>query len=146
MALAKLFAQIGIAALKIEARAAARRVTIHAVAGAVAGIFILVAVGFAVAALTVWLAGELGTIWALLIAAALFLVIAGVVLLAARLMTRRRRVLPVVDAAAQRATSTATPPSGERGGPTAGEELGSLAVVALSGFLLAREMFRRRKS
>jgi len=105
-----------------------------------------VAVGFAVAALTVWLASELGTVWALLIAAALFLVIAGVVLLAARLMTRRRRVLPAADPVVQPPTFAATPPAGERGGPTPGEELGSLAVVALSGFLLAREMFRRRKS
>jgi hypothetical protein len=125
---------IGLAALKAEIRAAGRRIAI----AAVSGLLLAVAVCFAIAAFTVWLAGKIGTVWALLVMAALFLVLMLIVQAVARLATGRRRRPPPPPPPGP---VTAEPPSTEEVPP--GSEIGTVAIVALLGFLLARQMVQR---
>src|SRR5579872_3343811 len=130
---------IGLAALKAEIRAAGRRIAI----AAVSGILLTVAVCFAVAAFTVWLAGEIGTVWALVAMAGVFLVLMLIVQGVARLAVGRQRrsrppppppVPPDTMTAESQPTEEAVPP---------GSEIGTVAIVALLGFLLARQMGQR---
>ena len=132
MKLASALGAIGLAALKAEIRAAGRRIAI----AAISGLLLSAAACFALAACTVWLAGVIGTIWALLVMAALFLVLLLIVQGVARLaLGRRRRPPPLSPAAAgEGPTEEAVPP---------GSEIGAVAIVALVGFLLARQMLPR---
>ena len=123
---------IGLAALKAEIRAAGRRIAI----AAVSGVLLAVAVCFAIAAFTVWLAGKIGTVWALLVMAALFLVLMLIVQAVTRLATGRRRRPPPPPGPVM-----AEPPPTEEMPP--GSEIGTVAIVALLGFLLARQMAQR---
>src|SRR5436309_1506728 len=81
-----LLGAIGLATLKAEIRAAGRRLAV----AAISGIFLGTAICFAVAAFTVWLAGEIGTVAALLAVAAGFLLLALIVQGVARLAAGRR--------------------------------------------------------
>ncbi len=127
----------GIAALKNEAQATARRVGRNVALGAAFGVLVLLAFGFALAAFTVWLAGEIGTIPALGVVALAFLVLAIAVRLIATLSAkpRRRREPPPAFAEPLRAAASGAPPMGS--------ELGSMAVIAIVGFILARELSRK---
>jgi hypothetical protein len=126
---------IGLAALKAEIRAAGRRIAI----AAVSGVLLAVAVCFAIAAFTVWLAGKIGTVWALLVMAALFLVLMLIVQAVTRLATGRRRRPPPPPPPP--GPVMAEPPPTEEVPP--GSEIGTVAIVALLGFLLARQMAQR---
>ena len=135
MKLASALGAIGLAALKAEIRAAGRRIAI----AAISGLLLALAACFAIAACTVWLAGMIGTIWALLVMAALFLVLMLIVQGVARLALGRRRRPPPPPplspaAAGEAPTEDAVPP---------GSEIGAVAIVALIGFLLARQMLQR---
>src|SRR5581483_6549214 len=133
MKLGSALGAIGLAALKAEIRAAGRRIAI----AAMSLVLLAVAVAYAVAALTVWLAGKIGTVWALVAMAGLFLVLMLIVQGVARLATGRRRPPPPPSQPAEPAT--VAPPGAEEPVPP-GSEIGAVAVVALIGFLLGRQM------
>lgn len=140
MAIGSLLSALGIAAVKAEAKATARRVGRRMALGGATLVLLILAFGFGLAAFTVWLAGQVGTIWALVIVAAGALVLAGAVQTVAALTdgSRRRRPPPpppVFAAAAGEESGEAPPP--------AGSVLGSLAVVGLVGFILAQKLFKR---
>src|SRR5262249_22109094 len=90
MGLGSLFGAIGLAALKAEIRAAGRRIAI----AAISGLLLVIAICFAVAAFAVWLAGEIGTVAALLVIAIGFLGLALFVQGVAWLAAGRRRPRP----------------------------------------------------
>jgi hypothetical protein len=144
MNFASLLSTFGLAAVKAEARAAAQKFGRQAAIAAATGLLVLTAIGLALAALTVWLAGEVGTIWALLIVAGGLLVIAAILQLVVRLSDRRR---PAYRAARMPPPGFTGPPfgaapaSGEA--PPPGSVIGSAAVVALVGFLLARQLSKK---
>lgn len=150
-----LLSAFGLAAVKAEARRAAQNFGKQAAIAAATGLLVLAALGFALAALTVWLAGEVGTIWALLIVAGGLLVIAAILQLAVRMSARRRPTYrayapppPGFTAAAGPSTG-APPPGGFTFSATTGDEaptgsfVGSAAIVALVGFLLARQLGKK---
>jgi hypothetical protein len=145
MGFGSLLSALGIAALKNEVRATARRAGRKAAFGAATGLLFAIAFGFALAALTVWIASELGVIEALLIVAAGAVVIALILQVVASQLDKRpppRR--PYVAAAAPLISDTvgeSEPRSAAE--PPAGSVAGSMAVVALVGFVLAKALFRR---
>ncbi len=143
MNLGALLSALGLAAVKAEARATARRIGLQAAVAGVTGLLLLAAIGFALAALTVWLAGEVGTIWALLIVAGGLIVIAAIVQVVARIIGKRRPVRrpfvapPPPPPPDPFRTAQEPPPS------PMGVVVGAVATVAIVGFLLARQLTRR---
>ena len=138
--IASLLRVAGLAALKGQAQAAAQRAARRAALGAATGLLGLLAFGFALAAFTVWLSHRVGTINALAIVAAAFLVLAVIVQgIAAGMRGRRPRKRP--------AFAAAVPPLGDTvrsdTAPPAGSELGSMAVIALVGYVLAQQLRRK---
>jgi hypothetical protein len=147
MNFAALLSAIGFAAIKNEAQAAARKMSRRFAFGIAVGILALTAVGFAVAAFTVWLAGELGVIEALLIVAGIMLVLAVIVQLVGSALDRRGRPAARIIYRAAPPPPPPMAPLAEAGAEEAvppGSELGAMAVVAVVGFVLARTLFRRR--
>jgi hypothetical protein len=138
MGFSSLLGAIGLAALKAEIRAAGKRAAV----AAVSGLLLLTAVCFAIAALAVWLAGEIGAIWALLVIAGGFLVLALIVQGVARLTAGRPRYRPPPARPAPPIPPPVEPQQANRTVPP-GSEIGTVAIVALVGFLLARQMLRR---
>src|SRR5690242_16061163 len=128
MGLGSLFGAIGLAALKAEIRAAGRRIAI----AAVSGLLLVVAICFAVAAFAVWLAGEIGTVPALLVIAVAFLALALIVQAVARLAGGGSRPRP--QAAPPSPPPPRPAPVGEPPSPGAsvppGSELGVVATVS----------------
>lgn len=140
MGLGSLFGAIGLAALKAEIRTAGRRLAI----AAVSGLLLVLAICFAVAGFAVWLAGEIGTVPALLLIAIGFLALALIVQGIARLAAGRRRTRVHVAPSPppqQPAAAAQSPPPDQPVPP--GSELGVVATVSLLGFLLARQILRR---
>ncbi len=138
MGFSSLLGAIGLAALKAEIRAAGKRAAV----AAISGLLLLTAVCFAIAALAVWLAGEIGAIWALLVIAGGFLVLALIVQGVARLTADRPRYRPPPARPAPSSPPPVEPQPANRTVPP-GSEIGTVAIVALVGFLLARQMLRR---
>src|SRR5262245_3839098 len=81
MGFGSLFGAIGLATIKAELRAAGRRIAI----AAISAFLLAAAICFAIAAFAVWLAGEIGTVPALLVIAAGFLALGLIVQGVARL-------------------------------------------------------------
>jgi len=138
MGLGSLLSAIGLAALKAEIRAAGRRIAV----AAISGLLLVTAVCFAVAAFAVWLAGEIGTTWALLAIAGGFLVLALIVQGVARLAAGRRRHRPPPARPVPPSPAPNEPQPADATIPP-GSEISSVAIVALVGFLLARQMLQR---
>jgi uncharacterized YccA/Bax inhibitor family protein len=146
MAIGPLLAALGVAAIKNEAKASARRAARRMAFAAATGLLVVLAFGFALAAFTVWLAGAVGAIAALSIVAAGALVLALIVHVAgkagepARSRSYGAAAGPLGAAAAAGAEAGAE--AGEEG-PPAGSTVGSMAVIALVGFILAQQLSRR---
>ena len=131
----RLISMFGLAALKGEATAMAER------AGKRAALYVLVAIlwfaalGFLVAAFTIWLAGELGGLAACAIIAAGLAAVGLIVQVALAITARRRQRSQVnVSVPGFSATGTAT---------GSGGDIGALAVVAVVGWLLGRQMTKK---
>jgi Putative Actinobacterial Holin-X, holin superfamily III len=135
MNVGSLLAALGFAVVKAEAQRAARRLGRNVAVAALTGLLLATAVAVAIAAFAVWLAGEVGTIAALSMIAGGLVVLAGVVQGIARIASSPRPA-PPPPPIAERAV-------GPLGEPPPGSVLGSLAVVALVGFLLVRQILRR---
>ena len=96
----------------------------------------LAALAFAVAALAVWLSAELGVIAACAVIAG-GLAVVGLTIQIGLMLGARRRVRRMPK-------PLAGPSSGLGGSPDANiGGLGSLAVVAIAGYLLSRQLFRK---
>jgi hypothetical protein len=125
----------GLAALRGEAAAMARRASLRAALSVAAGLAWVAVAGFLLGALVVWLSGEVGPILACAIVAGGFAVIALILhLIVARLARQqpwarlKAHIREVVEAADE----------------TAGEgAIGALALVALAGFVLGARGRRR---
>lgn len=130
-----LISTLGLSALKGEATAMAERAGKRAALYIVAGILWLCVLGFLIAALTVWLVGEFGGIVACAIVAAVLAALALIVQVSLTMSARRR----------QRAQVNVSVPgfsaSGTASGP--GSDIGALAVVAVVGWLLGRQMTKK---
>jgi hypothetical protein len=145
MGLGRLISAVGFAVLKAEMRIIMRRLAISIATGAAAAFLFLVAAGFLIAAATVWLSQELGTIFALLIVGGVMLLLGLIIFFAGQSAGRRPpRARPRDVPPAAVASETARPDPYSPADPPPGSELGSMAVVAVAGFMLARQMFRRR--
>lgn len=147
MALGPIMATLGLAALRGEVNRRVERAVRKAAFGAATGFFVLLAFGLGLAAFTVWLAGEVGTVPALAIVAGGALGIAVIVQIVAALSDRppaRRPVRQFADIPPLSAAAAAAPPRPEDE-PPLGAVAGAMAMVAAAGFLLARQFFGPRK-
>ena len=135
---------VGLAFAKEQAEAAMRRTARKVALGAAMAFFLALAFGFGLAAFTVWLSRRVGTIDALTIVAAAALAVALIFYVIVALSERQKPVRraaamppPVAETFADInvGSRTSTPP--------AGSELGSIAVIALVGFVLARQLWRK---
>jgi hypothetical protein len=130
-----LISTIGVTALKGEVSAMVKRASRRAALAAVAFLLWLIAFGFALAAFVVWLSAQLGGIGACAIVAGIFAVLGLGIQIGLAIGSRRR-------------SETRSPLAGlatgldKELGVNAGS-LGSMAVVALAGYLLGRRLFRR---
>jgi hypothetical protein len=133
MLLTWLASTLGMAALKGGASSIMQRISRGAVIGGVLAVLWLTAFGLAIAALTVWLAGELGTPAALGIVAGGLAVIGLVFQVVVTLTARREKPsgFNIANAFQPAPGSTTTPD---------GNQLGSMAIVAAAGYLLARQI------
>ena len=132
---------LGIDLAKGRAKAGAKRFARQAAVGAATLLFLILAFSFGLAALTVWLSREIGTVPALGFIGLGFLVIAAVVVAIAaatdKSRRRRPRPQPIGAAVKQEFVSADGQPA-----PT-GSTVGAMGVVAIIGYLLARQLFRR---
>lgn len=132
----RVFAALGVSAVKNQIASTVKRIVRRAALMSVAGLLWLLVFGFALAAFTVWLAGQIGAVAALAWIAGGFAVIA-VIIHIILAVTARRRPKPGVEAhIAARA-----------GGTTAEADLGGMGAVAIFaaiGFLLGRAVNRRK--
>jgi vacuolar-type H+-ATPase subunit I/STV1 len=127
-----------------RAKAGLRRLMRQAVVGSATLGLLLLAFGFALAAFAVWLSRQIGAVPALGFIGLGFLILALLVYGIAALTDKRRprrRPPPPPIAESMRREFTAAGAAGEE--PPAGSTVGSLAVVALVGYILARQLFRR---
>jgi hypothetical protein len=137
MILRWLISAIGFTALKGEASSIARRVGRRATLVALLALLWLTAFGLALAALTAWLSDELGVIAACAIMAA-GLTVTGLAIQLALVLGNGRKPQSGFNFPIPGLTAN---PDGAPGAE--GANLGSMAVVAIAGYLLGRQLFRR---
>jgi len=135
--LARLLASIGLAALQGEITATVQRAKRRAILTAIAVVFWLLAFAFALAALTVWLAGVVGPLIACAAVAGGFAVVALILQLAASAQKRRKRPPPSLADIVSEVVDKTEKEGGE------GTVFGLLAIVAVAGYLLGRRILRR---
>jgi hypothetical protein len=132
---------LGVDLAKGRAKAGARRFMRQAAVGAATLFFLILAFSFALAAFSVWLAGEIGTVPALGFIGLGFLVVGVLIAAIAAATDKRRRrgsrPQPIGAAVKQEFVSAESEPA-----PT-GSTVGAMGVVAVIGYLLARQLFRR---
>ena len=134
---------LGLDLAKARVRATVRDIVRGVAFGAATILFLLLAFSFGLAAFTVWLAHEIGTVAALGFIGLGFLVIAGIVVAVASSGDgsadgKRPRPQPIAPAVKQEFAETRSEPA-----PT-GSTLGAMGAVGLVAFLFARQLFRRR--
>jgi len=133
-------------------RAEVRYLARQTVLGLALLVLLLLAFGFGLAAFTVWLASQIGTVLALAFIGLGFLVAAGIVALIAKGTDSRRRRAPPPRPIADTVKQAFAAPDGEASaaGSTAGAGVGSTAgamlMVVLVGYLLARQLGGRKET
>jgi hypothetical protein len=132
--LRSLITTVGLAAVTGQIAGAVRRASRRAGLAAAAGIMWLIAFAFGVAAFTVWLSDKLGVFWALTIVAGIFAVV-GICLSVALALTANRQNQSSFQ---QQLAGMAAPAAAGAAGT--GSMLGSLAFLAVVGWLLGRQM------
>lgn len=133
--LGSLISTLGFAALKGEATAMAERAGKRAALYVVVGILWLAALGFLVAAITIWLSDWIGGLAACAVIAAV-LAAGGLIVQIALMMTARRRRRSQVNVSMPGFSATGTATGG-------GADVGTLAVIAVMGWLLGRQMTKK---
>jgi ABC-type glycerol-3-phosphate transport system permease component len=122
------------------------------VLGVVLLVLLLLAFGFGLAAFTVWLAFQIGTIPALAFTGLGFLVAAGVVVLVAKATHPKRRRTPtprpIADTVKQAFTApeAEAPAAGSSAASSVGSTAGAMLLVVLVGYLLARQLGGRKET
>jgi len=134
---------LGVDLAKGRAKAQARRFARQAAVGAATLLFLILAFSFGLAAFTVWLAREIGTIPALGFIGLAFLIIAVAVAGIAALTDENRRSRPPAQPIASAIKQEFVSAEGDGEPVPAGSTVGAMGMVALIGFLLARQLFRR---
>lgn len=133
---------LGVELAKARAKAAVQDVVRGVVFGAATALFVLLAFSFGLAAFTVWLAHEIGTVAALGFIGLGFLVIAGIVVAVAssggKADKKKRPPPPIAPAVRREFVETRSEPA-----PT-GTTVGAMGAAGLVAFLFARQLFRRR--
>jgi len=132
-----LLSALGLAALRSELAGMVRRARQRAMLLTLAALLWLAALGFAFSALVIWLAGLVGPLAATAIVAAVFAVIALGLQLAASATARRDPSPTVAELLAEGGGKDA------KDGGRPANTLGSLAIVALAGYVIGRHLFRR---
>ena len=135
MLLRWLISTIGLAALKGEVSAMASRAAQRSFLHVIAFLLFLLAFGFGLAAFTVWLSGVVGVIWACAIVAGIFAVIGIGIQIGLAMTKRRQQNQPSLSGLAAPAAAGVAAQSGGF--------LGSLAIIAIVGWLLGRQIFRK---
>ena len=129
---------LGLDLAKGRAKAGVRQFARQAAMGAAALLFLLLAFGFGLAAFTVWLAREIGTVPALGFIGLGFLLIAGIVVaVAAGEQKRRQKPQPIMTEVKREFVAA------EAVDPPTGSTVGAMGLVGLIAFLFARQIFRR---
>lgn len=129
---------LGLDLAKGRARTEMRHFARRAAVGAATLLFVLLAFAFGLAAFSVWLSREIGTVAALGFIGLGFLVIAGIIVAVAAIADRqRRKPRPIVSAMKQEFAAA------ESEEPPTGSTVGAMGVVGLLAFLFARQLFRR---
>lgn len=134
-------ASLGAKLARGQVKAAVRRAVQNAVFATVLAILGVFAFAFALAAFTVWLARHVGTIDALWLVAGGFAGLALIVYIVWKISMRQTAARPSPRPSPIAAAFEETHADGRE--PPPGSALGSLAVVALVGYLMARQMFKR---
>lgn len=134
-------ASLGVSVARTEAKAVIARAVTNAAFAAGVGILAIFAFAFGLATFTVWLAHEIGTVPALGYIALGFLVLTIIVFIVWRVSTREKKPPPRAESPLAAAFNDQPRRPGEE--PPPGSAIGSLGVVALVGFLMARQIFRR---
>jgi hypothetical protein len=127
-----LISAVGFAALKGEFAAAARRTGRRAALSLLAMVLSLAAIGFLIAALTVWLTALAGPIWACIVVAA-GLLLAALIIAAGLAIAANQR--------ARQSPIAAVMPGGDGRAPDLGT-LGVFAIIGVAAFLLGRQFTR----
>ncbi|MCB1488633.1 MAG: phage holin family protein [Bauldia sp.] len=135
-------AELGTRMARVEVKAAVNRAAKNAAFAAALGILAILAFGFALAAFAVWLAGEIGTVAALGYIALGFLILAIIVYIVWR-VSMGGKPQPRKPQPSPLAAALDGDPQESGQEPPTGSTLGSLGVVALVGFMMARQLFRR---
>ncbi|MCP4385430.1 MAG: phage holin family protein [Hyphomicrobiales bacterium] len=130
-------AKLGVGLARQEAKDTIARAVRQAALAVVVLSFLLLAFGFALGAFAVWLSREIGTVHALGFIALGFVILAAILYGISRTGGDRKPK----SAREQLADSLAESDESEESQP--GSTVASLAVVALVGFTLARQLFRR---
>lgn len=133
--LSQLISAVGLAALRGEAVAAAQRTARRSALYVAMAILWIVALGFLVAALTVWLASVVGPAIACVAVAAGFIVLALVIQVVLVVSSRRKKSREFNFSAPGLSATAST------SGPAT--DIGALAAVAVVGWLLGRQMRRK---
>jgi hypothetical protein len=150
--LSRLFSAMGLAAFRGEIAATIRRLRLRLIViGAVVAMWLL-ALGFAVAAFTAWLATLVGAIAACAILAGLFVVLALGLHLALRLMRRRspsfmaglsRAIAPLKQEDEQSGESVAEDGDDGHSASREATSTATLLVLAAVGYVMGRQLTRR---
>jgi hypothetical protein len=132
---------LGVDLARGRAKAGLRRAMRQVVIGAATGVFLLLAFSFGLAAFTVWLSREIGVIPALGFIGLAFLVVAVLIVAITTAADKRRDRAPpprpIAQAVKQEFVAAESEP------PPTGSTVGAMGVVALIGYLFARQLFRR---
>jgi hypothetical protein len=121
--------------VKADIRDATRRAALRLALGILVAVLALSALGLALAALTVWLAGQYGAVVALLIMAGGMIVLAALLgMISSQVGAGRNRAAGLAAR-----TGPAVSESAGEGEPLAGSLLTALAILAAAGILAARK-------
>jgi len=134
---------LGLDLARGRAKAQARHFAQQVALGAAVLFLLVFAFSFCLAAFAVWLCREIGVVPGLGFIGAGLLVLAIIIAAAgAASEKRRRKPQPIMTAVKQEFVATEAAAIGASA-PT-GSTVGAMGVVALIGFLFARQLFRRR--
>jgi hypothetical protein len=127
---------LSVSAVKGQVAATAKRIARRVALGTFAGILWLIVLAFALAAFTVWLAGEIGTVAALAWIAGGFAVVA-ILIHIGLAVTAKRKPKAKLEAHFEASADG-------KGAEMDVSAVGSLAIFAAIGFLLGRMVNRRK--
>ncbi len=144
--LGQLLAAFGTAAIRGEIQSTVSRLRLRAILIGAAAAMWLLAIGFALAAFTVWLAGQVGPIAACLILAAVFAAIAIGAHVAMIMLRRRGTPLTTVLSRAMAPLKQAADEGATGSKPGEAASVGSLLVLAAAGYVLGRYLTDRDAS